>query len=88
MASDELTQRIIDLFYKENGDCCAGCDYWRFHNAVIGDCIKSAIVSPKDRISITEIESASFTLNSGNIITERDQVCGEFIDTFDWDLNS
>ena len=35
--SAERTQAILDQFYKERGPCCAGCDWWRWHNSVAGE---------------------------------------------------
>ena len=30
-------QAIVDKFYLDNGPCCAGCDWWRWHNSVAGE---------------------------------------------------
>ena len=75
------TQRVIDNFYKKNGDCCAGCDNWRWHNSVSGDCIKSAPVAGNDRFGMIGMESVSGNIPAGHIITSRDHVCGEFKDS-------
>lgn len=77
------TQEFLDAFYLKHGKCCAGCDWWRWHNAAVGDCTRSAPVSGKDRVSMIGIDSCSLE-GSGHIMTKRDHVCGEFIDTYDW----
>lgn len=73
-------RRNIDKFYKDNGNCCAGCDWWRYHNALIGDCTKSAPVSGDERISMIDITWTSLDVESGHIMTKRDHVCGDFVD--------
>lgn len=77
----DIEQRIIDKFYKDNGRCCAGCDWWRWHNSVVGDCTKSAPVSAEERYSMIGITSYSLQLEAGHILTKRDHSCGDFIDT-------
>ena len=74
------TQQMIDKFYKSKGSCCAGCDYWRWHNSVVGDCMKSAPVGGSERHSMLDIQSLSVELKAGHILTKRDHLCGEFID--------
>ena len=78
-------QKILDDFYKKNGNCCAGCDHWRWHKSVVGDCTKSAPVSGADRVSMLGIQSNSMSIQSGHIMTERSHVCGDFIDTHKWE---
>ena len=68
----------IDEFYKDNGPCCAGCSWWKFHNSVVGDCTKSAPVGEKERHSMLGIESCSLTLEAGHVLTTRYHVCGDF----------
>ena len=82
MATDKGIQKLIDSFYKENGKCCAGCDHWQWHNATIGDCMKSAPVSAKDRAGMINID---IEVKAGHIITSRDHVCAEFFDSYDWE---
>lgn len=79
-------QEHIDRFYKEHGDCCAGCDHWRWHNSVVGDCTKTAPVSARERYSMLGAGAASVTIvnRAGHILTKREHVCGEFEDTYDW----
>ena len=74
------TQDAVDSFYKLNGNCCAGCDWWRFFNSVLGECIKSAPVSGSDRMSMTGMYLTSVNVDSGHIITNRDHLCGDFKD--------
>jgi len=69
---------IIKKFHTDNGDCCAGCDFWRFHNSVVGDCIKTSPVSSVDSLAAIGIESPSIDIGAGHVITQRDHVCGEF----------
>lgn len=81
------TQQTIDEFYKKNGDCCAGCDWWRWFNSVTGECKKNAPVSETERIAVIEILSHTYDIGAGHILTNRDHVCGDFIDSHNWDLN-
>lgn len=78
------TQKAVDTFYIKNGPCCAGCDYWRFYNSVIGECIESAPVSAKERVSMLNYKGFSGKDEAGHILTKRDHYCGDFIDTYDW----
>ncbi len=78
-------QNIIDHFYIENGDCCAGCDWWRHINSVIGECIKSSPVSGPERSSIFGLLSNPCLNESGHPLTRRDHYCGDFKDSYDWD---
>ena len=73
-------KQCIDQFYKDNGPCCAGCDYWRWHNSLIGECTKTAPVAGSERYSMLGIRNASCEIESGHIITDRADVCGEFKD--------
>lgn len=77
---DEI-QKCIDKFYKKNGPCCAGCDWWGWYNSLVGECIKSAPVGGKERYSMLDIQfSPSANLEAGHIITTRDHYCGDFKD--------
>ena len=81
------TQKRVDHYYrseKKGKPCCAGCDWWRYKNAVIGDCTKSAPVSGLDRIGMLEIHSVSLLVDSGHVLTYRNHVCGDFVDTYEW----
>lgn len=84
-AVDDALQRMMDRHYLENGKCCAGCDWWRFHNSLVGDCTKSAPVSAAERVSMFGIQGASMgAADAGHIITPKDHVCGDFKDDFHW----
>ena len=80
--SDRLqrTQECIDDFYLKHGKCCAGCDWWRWHNSVAGDCTRSAPVSGRARYAMLGIHGCSLPLEAGHVMTRRDHVCGEFKD--------
>lgn len=83
---EETIQNMHDRFYHEHGNCCAGCDHWRWHNSLVGDCTRTAPVSAKERFSmVLDAQSLSIEPEAGHIITGRDHVCGEFVDTYDWD---
>jgi hypothetical protein len=75
-------QEHLDKFYWHHGKCCAGCDWWRSISSLVGDCTRSAPVSAKDRASMLDIHS--FQIQSGHIVTQREHVCGDFKDDFDW----
>ena len=77
-------RRIIDQFYKDNGPCCAGCDWWRYINSCVGECTKSAPAGFGESSSMLGLESCSLTPEGGHILTKRGHLCGEFIDTYDW----
>ena len=78
------TQVILDEFYHSNGPCCAGCDWWAWHNSRVGECTRTAPVSICERLSMIGIESCSAKPESGHILTNLDHHCGEFKDTYDW----
>mgnify|MGYP003365641348 CR=1 FL=1 len=88
MSKDNMTQKRVDNFYKQNGKCCAGCDHWGWITAMIGECGKSPLVSASERISLLNIEGLSLDVGAGKIMTERDYCCGNFIDTYDWEEKS
>ncbi|MFJ5538603.1 hypothetical protein [Vreelandella titanicae] len=78
------TQRSIDAFYLNHGPCCAGCDHWRWVNSVAGDCTRSAPVPAEQRMSMLGISGASIKAEAGHIMTQRDHLCGDFIDSYEW----
>jgi hypothetical protein len=78
------TQEAVDKFYWNNGKCCAGCDYWRHHNSVVGECTKSNLMSSRDRIQSTGIINATINIGGGHALTTREMMCGNFKDDFDW----
>jgi hypothetical protein len=79
-------QEILDRFYWSRGTpCCAGCDHWRHHNALAGECLRSAPAPEAARWAMLGITgSSSLRGGAGHIATLRDHACGEFRDTFDW----
>ena len=78
------TSEILDRFYMERGPCCAGCDWWHFHNSLVGACHRTAPVSGIERVSMLGITGCNLPPESGHILTRRDHHCGEFADMFDW----
>lgn len=82
----KTTQDHVDNFYLK-GDkkpCCAGCDWWQFHNSSVGDCTKSAPVSGLDRVAMIGVDKLNFKAGSGHIMTKREHSCGDFVDTYEW----
>lgn len=79
-----MTQESIDRFYRAHGPCCAGCDWWRWMNSMVGDCTRRAPVGAKRRWSMLGIEGSSLAPAAGHVVTARDHVCGDFKDDFDW----
>lgn len=88
MITFDLTegQEAADRFYWSHGaPCCAGCDWWRHHNSMYGDCLQSAPVSEAERWAMTGITGASaLRAGAGHVVTPRNHVCGQFADTFNW----
>jgi hypothetical protein len=74
-------QRVIDAFYAQHGPCCAGCDWWRHYNAVVGECIKAPPVSGSERVAMLGVQAPSVTPGAGHVMTRRDHHCGEFRDS-------
>ena len=79
--SRKTIEDCLDDFYRENGPCCAGCDYWRYHNAVVGDCIRTAPdYSGRERLAMIGLRCCSADVGPGHAITMRGHWCGEFKD--------
>ena len=74
-------QAIVDAFYKQHGPCCAGCDWWRWSNTVVGECIRTAPVSGVERLAMIGVTGSSLAIGAGHIMTRREHFCGEFRDT-------
>ncbi len=74
-------QRAIDAFYAQHGPCCAGCDWWRWHNSVAGECIRTVPVSGADRVAMLGMTGISCPVGAGHIMTPREHFCGEFKDS-------
>jgi hypothetical protein len=77
-------QECLDRFYFSHGKCCAGCDWWRSLSSLVGNCTKSAPVSGKQRWDMLGIDRCSLRPGSGHLVTQRDHVCADFRDQFDW----
>lgn len=77
-------QEHIDTFYWKNGPCCAGCDWWRTINGMVGLCHGSEPVSGEARADMLGITFSSLRVGAGHIMTKRDHHCGKFKDEFDW----
>lgn len=86
MSKKKEVQKAVDKFYIAGGKkpVCAGCDWWRFYGATVGECTKSAPVSAKERLAFIGMESISINVGAGHVITPRHHSCGDFIDTYDW----
>lgn len=80
LTRQERTQGIVDAFYAAHGPCCAGCDWWRWHNSVAGECIRTAPTSGAERFAMLGVTGSSLPLDAGHIMTPREHVCGEFKD--------
>lgn len=80
----DASQEHLDRFYFRHGPCCAGCDWWRHISSLVGDCTRSAPVSGNERMSMLGISNCSLPFDAGHVITERQHVCGDFKDEFDW----
>lgn len=82
--SDE-TQEAIDAFYWSNGPCCAGCDWWQWHNSQIGDCTATPpSMSGEDRLAFLGMTNCTAPTSPGHTLTKRDYHCGAFVDNFPW----
>jgi len=77
-------QEAIDRFYWSHGPCCAGCDWWRHFNSLVGECLKSAPVSALERMAMIGGMGFSINIGAGHIMTKRDHHCGDFKDDFNW----
>lgn len=81
--TDNVVQNGHDDFYKNNGDCCAGCDYWRWFNSRVGECVRFPPNQSHDAAAGLGMECCS--LQSTANMTSREHWCGEFKDTYDWE---
>lgn len=77
---EQRNEALVSAFYKAHGPCCAGCDWWRFYNSMVGECIKTVPVSGIQRFAMLGITGSSLDAGAGHIATKRDHVCGEFKD--------
>lgn len=76
----ERTQANVDAFYRTHGPCCAGCDWWRWYNSLVGECIRTEPVSGGERFAMLGMTGYSIQPGAGHIMTPREHVCGEFKD--------
>lgn len=74
-------QDHVDDYARKHGPCCAGCDWWRYYNSAVGECIRSAPVAGHERTAMLGIDGASLVAGAGHVMTPRDHVCGEYRDT-------
>jgi hypothetical protein len=79
IASMDMRQ-LIDEYGAINDPCCAGCDSWRWHNSVVGECIKSAILSGRERYEMIGMYNISGGAEAGHALTKREHSCGLFSD--------
>jgi hypothetical protein len=77
-------QEHLDAFYHQRGPCCAGCDWWHSLSSLVGECHQSAMVGGIERWAAVGIENCSMPQKAGHVITNREHVCGQFKDEFDW----
>lgn len=80
----DAIQSNVDAFYLSHGPCCAGCDWWRFSNSRAGECTRSAPVDGRERYQMLGFERSSLEPAAGHVMTLRDHVCGDFVDTHEW----
>lgn len=84
----EKIQKSIDDFYRKSGvNFCAGCDWWRFYNSLVGECTKSAPVPAEQRTGMIGIEWTTLAIGAGHVMTLRSHTCGDFVDNYDWRKN-
>lgn len=77
-------QEHCDRTYWRNGQCCAGCDFWRSDAADIGDCTAAGIVSGTQVLSSMGISFSSYPPPPGFPCSRATDWCGKFKDDFDW----
>ena len=80
---DEI-QEIHDTMYARHGPNCAGCDWWRWLNSAVGECLASAPVAAHERSGIIGISHSSLPAEAGHVFTPARHHCGDFKDAFDW----
>ena len=80
LSRQDRTQAIVDAFHKAHGPCCAGCDWWQWHNSLVGECTMSAPVAGAERFAMIGIERSSLAPGAGHVMTPRQHVCGDFKD--------
>lgn len=81
MTNDERVEAALNAFIAKHGPCCAACDHWRWHNSVAGECIRTAPIAGPARVAMLGMTSPSLPIGAGHILTPREHLCGEFVDT-------
>lgn len=74
------TQHYVDTFYAKTGPCCAGCDFWRWLNSVVGECVRMPPNQSHDTAAGLGLTGCSHPKSTANL-TYRNHVCGEFRDS-------
>lgn len=74
-----MSQQHVDAFYAANGPCCAGCDFWRWVNSLIGECVRFPPNRSHDAAAGLGMTGCSLSRSTANL-TRRDHWCGEFRD--------
>lgn len=72
-------QESVDAFYASNGPCCAGCDYWRWINPIVGECVRFPPNQHHDAAEGLGLQHCSLPRSTSNL-TKRNHWCGEFKD--------
>jgi len=73
-------QDHIDAFADKHALCCAGCDFWRWINSVVGECVRHAPNPAHDAAAGLGIHGFSAGPVS-SMLVKRDHWCGDFVDT-------
>ena len=77
-------QAECDRDYWRNGQCCAGCDFWRSDAGKVGECTAAGIVSGADVLKSLGMTFSSYMPPPGFPYSRSDEWCGKFRDDFDW----
>lgn len=72
-------QRHVDAYADKFGPCCAGCDFWRWINTAVGECVRHAPDPSHDAAAGLGLHGVSLG-KSSTMLTKRDQWCGDFSD--------
>jgi hypothetical protein len=73
-------QDYVDAYADKHGPCCAGCDFWRWINTGVGECIRHAPDPSHDAAGGLGVNACSLPPSS-TMLTRRDHWCGDFEDT-------
>lgn len=75
-----MSQQHVDAFYAKHGPCCAGCDFWRWINTRVGECIRMPPNQSHDAAAGLGFDFCSLPRSTSNL-TANSHLCGEFRDT-------